>query len=66
MIKSIKTTNVVMEVSAFQVFVFMLFVFIPQINLGVEKPLHQIAVELPFFLCRFPADVIGEGDAKEN
>lgn len=55
-----------MEVSAFQVFVFMLFVFIPQINLGVEKQLHQIAVELPFFLCRFPADVICEGDAKEN
>ncbi|AUL98550.1 hypothetical protein FORC54_4405 [Vibrio vulnificus] len=47
-IKSIKTTNVVMEVSAFQLFVFVLFVFDHQINLGVDKQLHQIAVELPF------------------
>lgn len=66
-IKSIKTTNVVMEVSAFQLFVFfMLFVFIPQINLGVDKPLHQIAFELLFFSVDSPADVICEGDAKEN
>lgn len=44
----------VMEVAAFRAGVFVLFVFIPQINLGVDKQLHQIAVELPFFLCRFP------------
>ncbi|HAS8108388.1 TPA: hypothetical protein I7722_07880 [Vibrio vulnificus] len=65
-IKSIKTTNVVMEVSAFQLFVFVLFVFIPKTNLGVDKPLHQIAFELLFFSVDSPADVICEGDAKEN
>ncbi|POC14071.1 hypothetical protein CRN39_05140 [Vibrio vulnificus] len=65
-IKSIKTTDMVMEVAAFRAGVFVLFVFIPQINLGVDKPLHQIAVELPFSSVDSPADVICEGDAKEN
>ncbi|HAS8597895.1 TPA: hypothetical protein I7783_07845 [Vibrio vulnificus] len=65
-IKSIQITDMVMKAAAFQVFVFILFVFTPQINLGVDKPLHQIAVELPFSSVDFPADVICEGDAKEN
>ncbi|EGR1511492.1 hypothetical protein CRN32_16960 [Vibrio vulnificus] len=55
-----------MDVAAFRAGVFVLFVFIPQINLGVDKPLHQIAVELIFFSVDSPADVTCEGDAKEN
>ncbi|HAS8200478.1 TPA: hypothetical protein I7683_17225 [Vibrio vulnificus] len=65
-IKSIKTTDMVMEVTAFRAGVFVLFVFIPKTNLGVDKPLHQIAFELLFFSVDSPADVICEGDAKEN
>ncbi|OQK58435.1 putative membrane protein [Vibrio vulnificus] len=65
-IKSIKITDVVMDVAAFQLFVFMLFVFIPQINVGINKQLHQIAVELSFSSVDSPADFICEGDVKEN
>ncbi len=39
-IKSIQITDMVMKAAAFQVFVFILFVFTPQTNLGVDKQLH--------------------------
>ena len=55
-----------MEVAAFRAGVFVLFVFDHQINLGVDKQLHQIAVESSFSSVDSPADVICEGDAKEN
>ncbi len=65
-IKSIKITDMMMEVAAFRAGVFVLFVFDHQINLGVDKQLHQIAVELSFSSVDSPADFICEGDAKEN
>ncbi|QBH29874.1 hypothetical protein FORC77_4151 [Vibrio vulnificus] len=46
-IKSIKITDMVIEVAAFRAGVFVRFVFDHQINLGVDKQRHQITVELP-------------------